>query len=119
MSRYMLYVLLLLGLFNTHAMAQTCIPDSDIPFVCGTINPEDLYQVPETPWVIASGRVSDVAGPIYAVATRDHRARVLFPANAAPPDQHHELSTSWAHAARGHCERAYPVRRGPWGTRSD
>ena len=91
MSRYMLYVLLLLGLFNTHAMAQTCIPDSDIPFVCGTINPEDLYQVPETPWVIASGRVSDVAGPIYAVDTRDHSARVIFPDNAAPPE--HDTTT--------------------------
>ena len=69
--------------------AQTCDPDGDpdgtVKFVCGTTNPEDLYQVPSTPWVIASGRYSDSEGPIYAVNTRDHSTREIFPAGALPP----------------------------------
>lgn len=72
-------------LSGTVAAAQTCAPDGEVPFVCGTTNPEDLYQVPGTPWVIASGRVSDVAGPIYAVHTRVHTVREIFPQGAASP----------------------------------
>ena len=53
-----------------------CESDGDVSFVCGLTNPEDLYQVPQTPWVVASGRVSDVEGPIYVVDTRDSSARV-------------------------------------------
>ena len=92
LSFSLLLVVLVLGLFGGNAVsAQTCTPDGDVPFVCGTTNPEDLYQVPDTPWVIASGRVSDVAGPIYAVHTRDHTVREIFPQGAASPD--HDTTT--------------------------
>ncbi len=67
------------------ATAQTCNPNGDVSFVCGTTNPEDLYQVPDTPWVIASGRFSDVAGPIYAVNVRDDSVREIFPQGASSP----------------------------------
>ena len=50
--------------------AQTCDADGTVKFVCGTTNAEDLYQVPSTPWVIASGRYSASEGPLYAVAAR-------------------------------------------------
>jgi len=36
--------------------------------------------------VIASGRISDVAGPIYAVHASDHTVREIFPQGAAFPD---------------------------------
>lgn len=67
---------------------QTCDAEGDgeVRFVCGTTNPEDLYQVPDTSWVIASGRVSDVAGPIYAVHVGDHRVQEIFPRGALAPE---------------------------------
>jgi hypothetical protein len=88
MSRYVFPYVLVLSLFSTNGFAaQTCDPDGEVQFVCGPINPEDLYQIPDTPWVIASGRVSDVEGPIYAVNIRNHSSQVIFPENAALPKQ--------------------------------
>ncbi len=76
----------------SHAMAaEACIPDGEVQFVCGTTNPEDLYRIPDTPWVIASGRVSDVEGPIYAVNINDHSSREIFPEGAAAP--RHDVAT--------------------------
>ena len=87
MLRYLLSCALLLGLFGINAFAaQTCDPDGEVQFVCGVTNPEDLYQIPETPWVVASGRISDVAGPIYAVDIRDQSSRIIFPDNALLPE---------------------------------
>ena len=86
MIRWSTPLALVLGLLpGTAASAQTCEPDGAVRFVCGTTNPEDLYHVPETPWVIASGRYSDTEGPIYAVDIRDHGVREIFPAGALPP----------------------------------
>ena len=87
MSRHLLSCALLLTLFNINAFAaQACDPDGEVQFVCGVTNPEDLYQIPDTPWVVASGRVSDVDGPIYAVDIRDQSSRVIFPDNALLPE---------------------------------
>jgi hypothetical protein len=92
MLRALLSLALLLGLLGTNDMAaQACDPDGTVRFVCGTTNPEDLYQVPDTPWVIASGRYSDSEGPIYAVNIRDHGAWKIFPAGALPP-QHDRVT---------------------------
>ena len=86
MPRLILSLALSLAPLGTNALiAQTCEPDGIVKFVCGTTNPEDLYQVPGTSWVIASGRYSDSEGPIYAVDTRDHSTREIFPAGALPP----------------------------------
>jgi hypothetical protein len=65
--------------------AQTCNPDGAVRFVCGMTNPEDLYPVPGTSWVIASGRYSDVEGPLYAIDTRAETVREIFPAGALEP----------------------------------
>ena len=54
--------------------------------MCGVINPEDLYQIPETNWVIATGRISDSAGPIYAVNIESHQVEEIYPHNAALPE---------------------------------
>lgn len=92
MSRRLFAVAVLLGLLGpTGAAAQTCAPDGPVEFVCGITNPEDLYHVPDTPWVIASGRYSDSEGPIYAVDVRDHSVREIFPARALPP--RHDTTT--------------------------
>lgn len=79
-----------LGLVSGHPLgaqtAQTCDPAGDVEFVCGTTNPEDLYLVPDAPWVIASGRYSASEGPVYAVSLRDHGVQEIFPAGALPPE---------------------------------
>ena len=92
MSRYIFSCFLFLSLCGINAFAaQTCDPDGEVQFVCGPINPEDLYQIPNTSWVIASGRVSDVDGSIYAVDIRNYSSRVIFPANASLPE--HDTAT--------------------------
>ena len=84
MSRYIFSCFLFLSLCGINAFAaQTCDPDGEVQFVCGPINPEDLYQIPDTSWVIASSRVSDVDGSIYAVDILSYSSRVIFPANAS------------------------------------
>ena len=45
------------------AQQAECVSNTEVSFVCGLINPEDLYQIPDTDWVIATGRISDSAGP--------------------------------------------------------
>ena len=85
MSRLLFSSALLLCLFSENSIgAEACESRANALFICGTTNPEDLYQIPDTPWVIASGRISDVAGPIYAVNAEDFSVREIFPANASP-----------------------------------
>ena len=63
-----------------------CESNTEVLFVCGVINPEDLYQIPETNWVIATGRISDSAGPIYAVNIETHQVEEIYPHNSALPE---------------------------------
>jgi hypothetical protein len=63
-----------------------CEVDSNALFVCGVANPEDLYRIPNTDWVIASGRISDSEGPIYAVHVSSHQVENIYPVNAATPN---------------------------------
>ena len=65
------------------AQSADCEVNGATRFVCGVINPEDLFQVPETDWVIATGRISDTAGPIYAVNIDSHQVEEVYPHNAA------------------------------------
>ena len=62
-----------------------CVSNAEVLFVCGLINPEDLYQIPDTKWVIATGRISDSAGPIYAVNIDTHQVEEIYPHNASLP----------------------------------
>jgi WD40 repeat protein len=67
---------------STPVAAQTaCAPAAGLTFICGLTNAEDLVQVPDTPWVIASGMAegADTQGHIYLVNTQDHRVQVLLP----------------------------------------
>jgi hypothetical protein len=89
---FALVLFLFLGLFSASAFAaEACGPDGEIQFLCGMTNPEDLYPVPNTPWVIASGRVSAVEGPIYAVNTWDYSIQEIFPQGAAAAE--HDTNT--------------------------
>ncbi len=63
-----------------------CLPDGDVPFICGPVSPEDLVPVPDTPWVLAAGMEDD--GYLYAIDARDRQSTVLFPSSTyhAKPD---------------------------------
>ena len=50
MRRLLLLCQLLLSLACVNLVAaESCTSDGEVQFVCGTTNPEDLYQVPGTP----------------------------------------------------------------------
>ena len=92
MLRILLLVILIvslpskvIGQGSYPAQTNACEVDSDTLFVCGLTNPEDLYRVPNTDWVIASGRISDSEGPIYAVHISGHQVEHIYPADAATP----------------------------------
>ena len=61
--------------------AAQCEPDGSTGFVCGPISPEDLIQVPDTPWVIVSSMEDD--GYLSVTHARDHESSVVFPAASA------------------------------------
>ena len=65
-------------LFAPSGSAQgPCAPDGEVTFVCGPTNPEDLIEVPRSPWVIVSSMVDE--GQLYVADTRDGTATELFP----------------------------------------
>ena len=79
-------VTLLIGwlLHGWAGSAQTaCDPQGDVKFVCGLTDPEDLVQVPDSPWVIVSNWVDE--GQLYGADTRDDTVTVLFPAETSRP----------------------------------
>jgi len=87
LSSTLFLVTFILSLFAGKAFAsEACQADGEIQFVCGTTNPEDLYQIPNSPWIIASGRISDNQGPIYAVHSGDYRVHEIFPNSALAPE---------------------------------
>jgi len=55
------------------AVAALCAPSGELRFVCAADHPEDLAQIPETPWLIASG-FADGAG-LKLVDTRTDTLR--------------------------------------------
>ncbi|MEE2638034.1 MAG: hypothetical protein VYE68_12470 [Acidobacteriota bacterium] len=68
-----------------------CEPDGDIQFVCGAISPEDLAQVPDTPWVLVANMVDD--GYLSAADTRDHSLVRVFPTTTIPTRARHDTDT--------------------------
>ena len=66
--------------FATSASAQ-CDPDGDIQFVCGPVSPEDLFAIPDSPWVVVSSMVDD--GYLSATDNRDHSSSRLFPTSSS------------------------------------
>ncbi len=58
-----------------------CNPDGDVQFLCGPVSPEDLLEVPETPWVVVSSMEDE--GHLVLADTRDHTSAVLFPGGAS------------------------------------
>ena len=91
-QRYLFALMAIFSVFEASAQGSypvqeaNCESNSDTLFICGVINPEDLYQIPNTEWVIATGRISDSAGPIYAINVESHEVEEIYPHNAALPN---------------------------------
>ena len=79
-----LFFLTALWLLATPAPgAAQCEPDGDVQFVCGPISPEDLIQIPDSPWIIVASMVDD--GYLSAADSRDSSTVRLFPTTTTPP----------------------------------
>jgi len=67
---------------STPAAAKAaCDPAAGLTFICGLTNAEDLIQVPDTPWVVASGLAEGehTEGHIYFVNAHERTVQVLLP----------------------------------------
>tara|TARA_B110000858_G_scaffold3502_1_gene4041 strand:- start:13451 stop:14479 length:1029 start_codon:yes stop_codon:yes gene_type:complete len=62
--------------FAAPSSAQ-CEADGDVEFLCGPISPEDLVQIPDTPWVIVASWEAD--GYLSAANANSHETLRLFP----------------------------------------
>lgn len=58
------------------AQAKRCAPAGGLSFICGVQNPEDLVQVPNTQWLVASGMAP--GSGLHIVDTRAKTARNLY-----------------------------------------
>lgn len=81
---YVPFVLWVLLVFPATSVGQgSCEPDGQVQFLCGPVSPEDLVEIPDSPWVIVSGMEDD--GYLYSVDTRDLNSTVVYPMAASVP----------------------------------
>ena len=78
---------------TAHGAAE-CEPDGDIEFICGIMNAEDIIAIPGSDFIIASGRISDSAGSIYAINKNSYESREVFPKNALASNFNTSFSAS-------------------------
>jgi hypothetical protein len=70
----------LLTIVGAKAQQQSgCNAMGDVKFICGPIAAEDLIEVPQSEWVIASG--NGAGGAIHAISIKDLSTIKLFPTN--------------------------------------
>ena len=60
---------------------ENCNAIEGLEFICGVNQAEDLLRVPNSKFVIASGRISDTEGQIYAIDKNSRIVSELFPLN--------------------------------------
>ena len=65
----------------TISAEEGCIPVDGLEFICGVNQAEDLLRMPNSNFVIASGRISDTEGQIYAIDKNSRIVSELFPRN--------------------------------------
>ncbi len=58
------------------AQEKSCAPAGGLSFICGVQNPEDLVQVPNTQWLVASGMAP--GSGLHIVDTKAKTARNLY-----------------------------------------
>src|SRR5277367_5431040 len=61
------------------AAEQGCAPEGELHFICGPHHPEDLVQIPGTPWILVSGLGGALPGSppgpgdLYLLNAKDKR----------------------------------------------
>jgi hypothetical protein len=63
------------------AQSTSCAPSGGLTFICGVQNPEDLVQVPDTRWLLASGMAP--GSGLHIVDTRAKKVTNLYAAGAS------------------------------------
>ena len=83
----MKHITLILGLLllfvgiTVHAAPSECPDNGPVKFACGPVSPEDLIEIPGSPWVIASGM--EDSGYIYFVNSDDYTSAAVYPSENA------------------------------------
>ena len=62
------------------AQSANCAPAGGLSFICGVQNPEDVVQVGDTTWLLASGMAP--GSGLHSVDTRGKTVRNLYPAGS-------------------------------------
>src|SRR5262245_16679162 len=62
------------------AQTNRCAPSGGLSFICGVQNPEDVVQVGDTRWLLASGMAP--GSGLHVVDTRAKTVRNLYPAGS-------------------------------------
>jgi len=80
----------LLCFINTGSQAASsdCVDDGAVKFLCGPISPEDLLDLPGSPWVVASGMEDD--GYLYLTNSEDYTSFAVYPSDTVA----HRLDTT-------------------------
>jgi hypothetical protein len=63
------------------AQSTSCAPSGGLTFICGVHNPEDLVQIADTPWLLASGMAP--GSGLHIVDTRAKKVASLYAAGAS------------------------------------
>jgi hypothetical protein len=63
------------------AQTTSCAPSGGLTFICGVQNPEDLVQVPDTRWLLASGMAP--GSGLHIVDTRAKKVTNLYAAGTS------------------------------------
>jgi len=79
-----------------HDTMASCPSGQDTKFICGTVNSEDLIQLPGSHWVISSGMNGPKApaGHLFLINTLDKTVKPLYPLAQNRYRQDHELFSS-------------------------
>ena len=62
-----------------YAASEGCSDDGVVSFLCGPVSPEDLLEIPGSPWVIASGMEDD--GYLYFANSQELTSTAVYPSS--------------------------------------
>jgi hypothetical protein len=77
-------------IMNAYGAADDCEADGAVEFLCGPVSPEDLAQIPNSPWIVASGMEDD--GYLYFTNSDSLDSFAVYPVSNAQ----HELRSRYS-----------------------
>ena len=87
--RCLMSLILLSWISNGYGASNACEADGLVEFLCGPVSPEDLVQIPGTPWIIASGMEDD--GYLYFTNSETLSSAAVYPI----ADAQHQLDNRY------------------------